>query len=888
MSRLKIIFMLIPLIGFSIPGPLKECGMDDLLTQEDYMNHLSDYPGIPGNNRDILWVPVTFHVVRMDNQSGGLSPDRLNTGIEDLNTAAGNSDMRYYQFGQTDYIDDTNFYSGIDSYDEIDSLRSVNHVPNTLNIYCVAVLNTGNSDLCGISTFSWYESQGIIIANNCFATPDNHTTLPHEAGHYFDLFHTHQGSADHDEDGVIDGENAEFADGTECAVRGDGLCDTVADPTLTGLVSDNCNYFGTFLDGHLQPYDPDTHNMMSYSVKHCRDGVTPEQYARMEYTYLTFRPELNIQPVEPNITLSQFTIHETEGDGDDILNPGETAEIWVVLENHPDWPDGTNIVAYLESSNEEITIFPSDFITPILNAGGSVDNSSSPFFMSFDGDAALGGIELELMVNYQGSDGTPFTMSFPIPVDLSLNQAGWPVFAPGDTVNQVQGSPLVIHTNSDEIATIFFADYNGTIFSVNPTGEGIENALFPFHAGNSIWGDLAAFDIDNDGHIEIIAPSKDKHLYVLDVLDQTINLDYNADQFLMSAVAIGNGDDDAEQEIFFGGFTTSGQLFGINPDGSDLPGFPVQINEKIRGGIAVADVNGNGKVDIVVGTEGYHIWLITDGGAVAEGYPYPTEGRIRTAPAILSAPSGIFILAGDDRGYLYALTPQGGLRFLYDAGTGITTGMGFTDSLSGPLIFFGTIGGEIHGVTLEGISLPGWPVVVGSSVNSSPVMADLNNDGLPEIISGTTAGAITAFNLQGDSYPFFPVQNEFQVMGTPTVADIDQDGDCEILVGTTHTVLAIDNKEPGTSAGYWNTFQGSPLRTGYFQSILVGECGNPIRGDLNCDALIDILDAVRLVQIIVHPEETPATEFEIWAGDLNNDEITDILDVVNLVNLIVN
>ncbi|MFQ6609241.1 MAG: hypothetical protein ACE5D7_00430 [Fidelibacterota bacterium] len=887
MCRIKIIFIILLFLGILYPEPRKECGMDEILTQQDYLLHISDYPGIPLFTRDILWVPVTFHVVRMDNGSGGLSQARLNTGIEDLNNAAGDSNMRYYQLGETDYIDYSNFYSGIDTYEEIDSLRTINNIPNTLNIYSTANLNNGNYDLCGISTFSWYESQGIVMANSCFATSDNHTTLPHEVGHFFDLYHTHQGSGDPDGDGIIDGQNAEFVDGTECEIRGDGLCDTPADPVLSDLVTGNCTYIGSYLDGHLEPYDPDTHNLMSYSVKHCRDVVTASQYDKMIYTYQTYRPELNIPPLIPNITLTQFMAAESSGDGDGVINPGETAEVWVTLENHPDWPDASSVEVLFNTNDSDVIVTNGSFFFSELAAGEMVDNSSSPFIISFDTLAGLGVYNFDLTVHALGTDDTEFQRIFPVTIDLTLFQNGWPIYTVNDTINQIQGSPVVVDANSDGIQEIFFADYNGTVFSVNPAGEGITNDLFPFHAGNSVWGDLASADVDNDDHIEVVVTSKDKHLYILDIADQVLKLDYHANQFLISTPALGNADEDPDLEIFFGGFSSTGKLFCIDADGTDLPGFPKEINEKIRGGIAIADLNGNGKDDIVFGTEGYRIWLVYDNGMTATGFPITTDGKVRTAPAILKTEFEDFILSGDDAGYVYALNQQGEPYFSYYAGGGITTGFAFVDQPWGTGIFFGTDNGEIHGINLMGDLLAGWPVAVGGEINSTPVFSDLNSDGEPELICGNSMGIVIALHISGEPYVHYPIQIEFQIMSSPTISDIDLDGDAEILIGTTHTALTIDVKQPGNTSGFWNTFQGDYYRAGLFSSTISSGCDTPQQGDLNCDGSIDVLDVVRLVQIIVHPDEISPSDFEIWAGDINSDEIIDILDVVSLVNLII-
>lgn len=58
-----------------------------------------------------------------------------------------------------------------------------------------------------------------------------------------------------------------------------------------------------------------------------------------------------------------------------------------------------------------------------------------------------------------------------------------------------------------------------------------------------------------------------------------------------------------------------------------------------------------------------------------------------------------------------------------------------------------------------------------------------------------------------------------------------------------------------------------------------------VRGDLNLDGAVNILDTIRIVNIILEVGESP-TDIELWAADCNNDGELDILDVVGIVNLI--
>ncbi|HUU94988.1 MAG TPA: M43 family zinc metalloprotease [Phycisphaerae bacterium] len=241
----------------------------------------------PAEPLGALYVPLTFHVVRRSDATGGLDDARLVRALDDANLYFANSGIRFCWIGPTDYIDDDDFYYNIDTMDEINALRQTNVVPDTINIYFTENLAYEGGPLCGISSFTFSPVQGIVMANDCTATDDNHSTFPHEIGHYFDLFHTHETAFGPECPDCVDEE-------CNCNVAGDLLCDTPADPTLgTHNVDDNCNYFGSETDPCAgSPYDPDARNLMSYSPKACRNHFSNQQNFRIQATLTRLRPEL--------------------------------------------------------------------------------------------------------------------------------------------------------------------------------------------------------------------------------------------------------------------------------------------------------------------------------------------------------------------------------------------------------------------------------------------------------------------------------------------------------------------------------------------------------------------------------------------------------------------
>ncbi len=233
-----------------------------------------------GRSPGIAYVPLSFHIVRRSDGTGGLDPTVLCDALKATNTAYVGTEIEFYFAGPIDYIDDDRYFN---SGYFVDILRFVNLVPETINIYFIP-----NFGYCGMSSFSSSGEVGILMKNSCLP-PGNPTTLPHEIGHYLDLFHTHE-TAFGDE--LV----ARPPDPTSnCTEAGDLLCDTPADPMLSGsVVTDypDCAYIGTEQDAAGVPYAPDPLNLMSYSRKLCRDEMSAEQRSVALATLLNVRPEL--------------------------------------------------------------------------------------------------------------------------------------------------------------------------------------------------------------------------------------------------------------------------------------------------------------------------------------------------------------------------------------------------------------------------------------------------------------------------------------------------------------------------------------------------------------------------------------------------------------------
>lgn len=230
------------------------------------------------NTDDTLYFRVQIHIIRNNSHVTSLNLDSLSKDFIDLKRYFAPASIVFYQCNDYNYIDDNRYYE-FNSYDE-DSLRQKYNDPDAINIYFAEAVYHEGVSCAGYSYCPSSSSPNfVIIANECVRK----TTLFHEVGHFFNLLHTH----DH-ENGY------EYVNGSNCQIAGDLCCDTPADPRLSSdCVNSSCQYIGTIMDPNGDYYMPDTHNIMSYSRKECRDYFTPDQYERIrDAAYLSCRQNL--------------------------------------------------------------------------------------------------------------------------------------------------------------------------------------------------------------------------------------------------------------------------------------------------------------------------------------------------------------------------------------------------------------------------------------------------------------------------------------------------------------------------------------------------------------------------------------------------------------------
>ena len=256
-------------------------------------------------------------------------------------------------------------------------------------------------------------------------------------------------------------------------------------------------------------------------------------------------------------------------------------------------------------------------------------------------------------------------------------------------------------------------------------------------------------------------------------------------------------------------------MYAINPDGSNVAGFPYDLGEKVQRGVALADFNGNGKADIVVGTDDEFIHLIYDDGTL--GWSYETGHDIKVAPTVLELNTGEkIVLAGSKDDNFYGLNSDGTLRFMIETDDDISSEASIVDIAGvGPVIFFAS-GSMVYAVETDGDLYGTWDI--GADISSSIVFSESN--GTIYMMFGDEAAAAHMYDMQSNSYDNFPIAYSFPFKGSPTILDTDGDGDLEFVLGSTQSLINIDIKESGSNVGFWNTHRANMQRSGYYISTM--------------------------------------------------------------------
>ncbi|MFC1594139.1 FG-GAP-like repeat-containing protein [Candidatus Omnitrophota bacterium] len=300
--------------------------------------------------------------------------------------------------------------------------------------------------------------------------------------------------------------------------------------------------------------------------------------------------------------------------------------------------------------------------------------------------------------------------------------AGWPIVTDSD----IHASPAIVDIDGDSDLEIVVATTSpgyviaGSVYIWHHDGTPVEGwPQRPLNIRDSFYASPAVVDLDNDGMKEIIIGSNFADFYVWHA-DGTIMegwpVDTNAFYGVDASAAVADLDGDSDLEIIVGlTFDYSSHkanVYAWHHDGSVVAGWPqetLETYENFESSPAVADLDGDGVLEIAVASSFRGLYLWHANGTSVEGWPaqeMSIYNNHRSSPAIadIDDDPDLEIVIGSSDANVYA--------FNYDASL-----------------------------------VTGWPTPTGGSVASSPAIADIDNDGVLEIVVGSGDHKVYAWSF---------------------------------------------------------------------------------------------------------------------------------------------
>lgn len=436
-------------------------------------------------------------------------------------------------------------------------------------------------------------------------------------------------------------------------------------------------------------------------------------------------------------------------------------------------------------------------------------------------------------------------------------RSGFPVELSGRRIGF--GSPTLADLNGDSKPEILVGGVDGTIYAIQHDGRvlwtyNLTNVINTAAQQASLTISSKAIpirtaptvaDLNRDGHPEVIVVAGDVFdtqthggIVVLNAQGQLLpgwprllqdvggggsdlgRPDGYADGSV-STPAVGDINGDGLPEIVYAGFDQ--YVYARRIDGSLLPGWPQWVLDTVWSSPALADLDGNGRLDVIIGVDAHYYRDAThateDGGDL---YAFHGDGKLMWRAhqdEIFQSSPAIGDIDGDGRPEIVA-------------GTGtFYSGLGRAD------------GRYITAWNHDGSRL--WKTALPDRAPGSPALGDLTGDGKLEVAIGTIDGRVHALQgstgkvlwstrilgIFGDKYGIPPVYS-------PVLGDYDGNGTDDVFIATGWEVGVLNG---GTGQQFTANGSDNSTKPSYYTSYSI--LGAPAIGDIDKDGKLDLVVA---------------------------------------------
>jgi len=268
------------------------------------------------------------------------------------------------------------------------------------------------------------------------------------------------------------------------------------------------------------------------------------------------------------------------------------------------------------------------------------------------------------------------------------------------------------------------------------------------------------------------------------------------------------------------------------------PGWPQNAQNQVRSSPALGDLDGDGKLEVIVGSDDWHVYAWHHDGTPVAGWPQTVGGEVPSSPVLgdIDGDGNLEVVAGCSDGKVYAWHRHGGIvtGWPKNVGSPVFGAPALGDLFGdGDLeVVAGCWNGQIYAWYGDGTPVAGWPQGAGGGTHEQPyepALGDLDGDGDVEVVVGSEDENVYAWHGSGGRVAGWPRSTNGGIHGSPALGDLDGDGGLEVLVCTDNGEVCAWHGDGSAVPGWPKDYVGPSLN------------GSPALGDIDGDGSLEVV-----------------------------------------------